>query len=406
MQRHRQLFEEICSFENLLLAARKARRGKRLRPDVAAFEHNLEAELLRLQTELRAQTYCPGAYHEFVIHDPKRRVISAAPYRDRIVHHALCNVLEPIFERVFITDSYAHRFGKGTHAAVDRLTEFMRRYDYVLKCDIARYFPSIDHALLKAQIRRKIACADTLWLIDTIIDAGNPSEPENAYFLGDDLFTPFSRHKGLPLGNQTSQFFANVYLNALDHFVKEKLERKAYIRYVDDFVILSDDKEDLWEVFAAFRNFLAATLRLQVHPVKQWVLPVSAGVDFLGFRVYPTHRLLRRASGLRFQRRLRAMQWAYRNGQISLTQIQQRLMAWLGHAGHADSYRLRASLLGAATFRRDARRETACCVVARGTTTTRTTIAARIATTTTRPTGTTISGSVVPLPRQVSPYSQ
>ena len=402
MKRHRHLYDEICSFENLLLAARKARRGKRHRPDVAAFHHNLEAELFRLQDALRTHSYRPGAYREFVIHDPKRRVISAAPYRDRVVHHALCNVLEPLFERVFISDSYVHRLGKGTHAAVDRLTTFMRRYDYVLKCDVAQYFPSIDHAILKALIRRKIACAGTLWLVDTIIDAGNPQELSHAYFPGDDLFTPYTRRKGLPLGNQTSQFFANVYLNSLDHFVKETLCRRAYIRYVDDFVILSDDKGDLWEVLATISDYLSTTLRLRVHPVKQWVLPVTTGADFLGFRVYPTHRRLRRRSGVRFQRCLRTLQKAYGRGAIDSQHIRQRIAAWIGHARHADTYRLRVSLLGAATFRRDARRETACCGAVRGTTTT-TTTAARTVTTTTPTTTTTTSGSVVLLSRQVSP---
>jgi retron-type reverse transcriptase len=402
MKRHWRLFEQIVNFENLLLAARKARRGKRHRPDVAAFHHNLETELLRLQAELTAHTYRPGAYREFVIHDPKRRVISAAPYRDRVVHHALCNVLEPLFERVFISDSYAHRKGKGTHAAVDRLTIFMQRYDYVLKCDIAQYFPSIDHAILKMLIRRKIACTETLGLVDTILDASNPQELLLRYYPGDNLFTPIARRAGLPLGNQTSQFFANIYLNALDHFVKERLGCRAYIRYVDDFVVLADDKVTLWSIRDAVATFLATTLRLTLHPVKQWVLPVTSGVDFLGYQVFPTHRRLRRSSGLRFQRRLRGMQRAYREGRITLQQIQQRLMAWLGHARHADTYRLRASLLGAATFRRDARRETACCGVARGTTT-RTTPVARTATTTTRTTTGTTTGSVASLSRQVSP---
>ena len=403
MKCHRHLYTEICSFENLLLAAQKARRGKRHRPDVAAFHHNLEAELLHLQHELRTHSYRPGAYREFVIHDPKRRVISAAPYRDRIVHHALCNVLEPIFERVFIRDSYAHRKGKGTHAAVNRLTAFMRRYDYVLKCDIARYFPSIDHAILQRLIRRKIACTDTLWLINVILAASPELDSPGMYFPGDDLFTPQTRRTGLPLGNQTSQFFANIYLNTLDHFVKETLGRRAYIRYVDDFVILSDDKDDLWQALQSMRHFLAATLRLTLHPVKQWVLPVTTGMDFLGYRVYPTHRRLRRSSGMRFQRRLCAMQRRYREGDMSLADIRPRLMAWIGHAGHADTYRLRASLLGKAVFRRDARRETACCGVVRGTTTT-TTPAARTATTTTRTTTGTTTGSVASPSRQVSPH--
>ena len=353
MKRHKHVYEDVCTFENLLLAVRKAQRGKRFTP-AAAFNHRLESELPRLQDELQAQTYQPGAYKHFTIKDPKPRLISAAPYRDRIVHHALCNIIEPIFEPVFIFDSYACRKGKGTHAAVDRLTRCMQSNDYALKCDIRQYFLSIDHAILKTLLRRKIGCPRTLWLLDALIDNGIAPEPRQEwnYFAGDDLFTPLSRPTGLPIGNQTSQFFANVYLNPLDHFVKEELRCRAYIRYVDDFVVMGDDPTELWRCRDLIQDFLAASLRLRLHPVKQTVTPVTIGLDFCGYRVFPAHRRLRRSNGLRFARRLRRMQNQYRRGTISQTQVRQRVASWIGHAAHADTYGLRAALLERAAFQR------------------------------------------------------
>jgi retron-type reverse transcriptase len=173
MKTHTNLYASVCSFENLLAAAKKAQLGKRFQENVGRFNANLENELVQLQRELLAQTYQPGGYHEFIIYEPKQRMISAAPYRDRVVHHALCNVIAPLFERTFIFDSYANRLGKGTHAAILRYQEFSRKNPFALKCDIKKYFPSIDHELLKAEIRRTIACPDTLWLIDRIIDGSN-----------------------------------------------------------------------------------------------------------------------------------------------------------------------------------------------------------------------------------------
>jgi len=352
VKRTKNLYDEICSFSNLLLAAKMAQRGKRHQPGVAAFNHDLEGNLLRVQQELIGRAYVPGAYRTFKIRDPKTRLISAAPYRDRVVHHALCNVVEPIFERVFIHDSYANRKGKGTHAAVDRLTHFMQNADYCLKCDIFRYFPAIDHAILKGLLRRKVGCEGALWLADTLIDGSNHQEEVNLYFAGDDLFEPFERRRGLPIGNQPSQFFANVYLNPLDHFVKEQLGCRAYIRYVDDFVVLSDDKAELHRIYAEICDFLGSNLRLRIHPRKHSVVPVTTGVDFLGYRIYPDHRLLRRSSGFRFARNLRKMQIDYQCGRISQKEVTQRVVSWIGHASHADTYGLRTALFDRAVFRR------------------------------------------------------
>ncbi|MGB8700220.1 MAG: reverse transcriptase domain-containing protein, partial [Thermosynechococcaceae cyanobacterium] len=187
MKRHGYLWDDIVAYENLWSAAQKAQRGKRYRDNVLAFNFNIEKELLILQDELETQTYCPGAYKSFYILEPKPRLISAAPYRDRVVHHALCTVIIPIFERTFIPDSYANRVGYGTHRALRRFTQHLRSSRYVLQCDIRKYFPSIDHEILKRIIQTKIKCPQTLWLIDTLIDGSNEPETLIDYFPGDDL---------------------------------------------------------------------------------------------------------------------------------------------------------------------------------------------------------------------------
>lgn len=202
------MFAALTSWENLLLAVRKASKGKRGRVPSAAFEYRLEDNLLALQHELRTQTYQPGGYASFVIHEPKRRLISAAPFRDRVVHHALCNLIEPIFERSFIADSYANRVGKGTHRALDRCQQFARRYRYVLQCDVRQFFPSLDHAVLRQTLWRKVADPQVRWLIDQILASGAgvlQEEYEMVWFPGDDLLAA-ARARGLPIGNLTSQF--------------------------------------------------------------------------------------------------------------------------------------------------------------------------------------------------------
>ena len=235
-RRHSQLFAQIADFQALYAAARRAVKGKRKKPGAASFFANLERELLVLERQLRAGNYRPGRYAAFEVNDPKRRIVSAAPFRDRVVHHALCAVVQPTFEAGFIDHTFANRVGKGTHRAIEFYERYRDRYAYVLRCDIYRYFPAIDHAILKSEFRRRVSCPSTLALLDLIVDASNPQEPVNLYFDGDDgddLFVPFQRRRGLPIGNLTSQFFANLYLDGFDHFVAEVL-RAPYLRYVDD----------------------------------------------------------------------------------------------------------------------------------------------------------------------------
>lgn len=349
MKRYGNLYEQICSFENLLAAAYQARRRKRFRTDVALFHHQLESELLELRAELCAGTYVPGDYRAFMIRDPKPRLISAAPYRDRVVHHAVCRVIEPLFDRTFIHDSYANRLGKGTHEALHRCTYFARRHAYVLKCDIEKYFPSIDHQALLTVLARKIKCRETLGLLERIIANSNAQEAVVRYFPGDDLFTSYERRRGIPIGNLTSQFFANVYLNGFDHFVQQELRCNAYVRFADDFLLFSDDKRWLGSLLARLQGYLDG-LRLRLHPRKCEVMPVRCGVPFLGWQVFPAHRKVRRATGVRFQRRLRELRTEHAAGRATFADIRASLMSWIGHLQHGDTWGLRRKLLQAAPF--------------------------------------------------------
>lgn len=342
MKTYKGLYPEVCAFNRLYFAWRKARRGKRYRESSAAFECNLDAELLALHRELSAETYQPGAYVHFVVHEPKRRLISAAPFRDRVAHHALIGVLEPIYERKFIFDSYANRVGKGTHAALDRCTQFMRRFKYVLQCDVQQFFPSIDHAILKAILARSIACPPTLRLCEKIINSGAgvlTDEYQMRYFPGDDLFAA-NRPRGLPIGNLTSQFWANVYLNELDQFVKHSLRCVGYARYVDDFLLFGDDKTTLHRWCSEIVAFLQG-LRLTLHENRAHPRPAAQGISFLGFTVYPDHRRLKRSKGISYRRHLKSLWRRYQAGEITREQGRASVMAWMGHIRHGDTYRLR-----------------------------------------------------------------
>jgi RNA-directed DNA polymerase len=349
-QKHDNLFDQVADFSALIAAARRAVKGKRDKRGAAKFMANLEKEVVRLERELRAQSYRPGRYTAFQVHDSKTRTVSAAPFRDRVVHHALCAVIEPIFEHGFIFDSYANRIGKGTHRAVDRYEAYRDRYDHVLRCDIYRYFPAIDHAILKADLRRRIACERTLWLLDTIVDGSNRQEAVNLYYPGDDLFTPYQRRRGLPIGNLTSQFFANVYLDGLDHFCKEVLRSRGYVRYVDDFALFHDDADVLEDWRTRIGSYLAGR-RLSLHPRKTFVAPTRAPTAFLGFVLLPAgDRRLPDENVRRFRNRLRGLRDRYRAGSVGLDEVQRRVSAWIAHAEHANTWRLRQALFRGGLF--------------------------------------------------------
>jgi retron-type reverse transcriptase len=324
------------------LAYKKAAKGKRGKGPAAGFEYRLEDNLTALQQELLNKSYQPGQYASFYIHEPKRRLISAAPFRDRVVHHALCNVIEPIFEHSFIGDSYANRVGKGTHRALDRCQSFARRYHYVLTCDLKQYFPSIDHQILRRILARKIGCPDTLWLIDQILASGIgvlAEEYEMVWFSDDDLLAAL-RPRGLPIGNLTSQFWANSYLNDFDHFVKRILRCRGYVRFVDDFLLFAADKTTLWRWREAVIGFLAQ-LRLTLHLNKAQVGPVSEGIPFLGFVVYPQRRRVKGRKVIHFRRRLRQRLADYRVQRVSLDQVNDSVLGWVNHVAYGNTVGLR-----------------------------------------------------------------
>ena len=343
------LFDRIATFGALCAAASRAAAGKRRGPGPAAFLANLETEVLALERELRAGTWRPGGYVSFEVRDPKRRMISAAPFRDRVVHHAVHAVIAPLFERGFIGHTYANRAGKGTHRAVARYEWLRDRHRHVLRGDIYRYFPAIDHEVLKADLRRRIACQRTLVVLDRIVDASNPQELVHLYYPGDDLFTPFERRRGsravpavrrrlravrrrpgpargvLPIGNLTSQLFANVYLDRFDHFVTEVRRDRA----------------------AAF----LARRRLSLHPAKTYVAATSDPATFLGFELRPGgRRRLPEANVRRFRNRLRGLRDRWRAGTVTRGEVEQRVRAWVAHAAHASTWRLRRAIFRGGWF--------------------------------------------------------
>ena len=296
MKRHGNLYERLCSYENLDLAYRKARKRKTLKHYVIEFEKDLSSNLLDLRNELAFHTYSPIPLKTFIVRDPKTRKISKSEFRDRIVHHALYNILEPIFEKLFIYDSYANRKGKGTLKALQRFDYFKRivsknntRTCYVLKADIKHYFETIDHNILLRIVQNKINDSRVFWLIKIIL--GNYKLEESG--------------KGMPLGNLTSQFFANVYLNELDYFVKYKLKAKYYMRYVDDFAILHNDYPILEQFKEEINEYLIKNLKIELHPDKTKIMQLKNGINLLGYRVFYYHKLLRKANKAKFDRKLK-----------------------------------------------------------------------------------------------------
>jgi len=345
------LYEQLCSFEHLYNAFLRARKGKRKLEEIAAFERNLEPELFKIQEELASLNYQPGGYYSFYLTEAKRRLISAAPFPDRVVHHALVGIMEPIFERRFIYDSYANRVGKGTHRALDRCTYFLRRNAYSLQCDVRQFFPSIDNAILKSMLAKVIRSEKVLWLAGQIIDTGVgvlDEEYDMQWFPGDDLLSA-NRPRGLPIGNLTSQFWANVYMNALDQFVKRQLKCRCYIRYVDDVLLFADDKATLHTWKQAIIEYLS-TLRLTIHEEAAPVRPASEGLPFLGFIVYPDHRRLKPARGYEFRRKFQQKLAAHAAGQLEQEKVTLSVQGWVAHAAHGDTWGLRRTVLSGNTL--------------------------------------------------------
>jgi retron-type reverse transcriptase len=339
----RNLYPQITSFSTLLAAFRKAAKGKRYRPEVLAFAANLEAELFRLQHELQSFTYAPGPYSQFTIREPKPRLVSAAPFRDRVVHHALIAVIAPPLERRFSPTSYANRQGYGTHRALRRFARACREHRWVLQADIRLYFPSIDHLLLLAQLEQRITCPGTLWLLRAILANGATWGPAIDAFPGDTLLTPLQRPRGLPIGNLTSQFLANLHLDPLDHHLRALPGIRACLRYVDDLALFADHPEPLRQARELLIADLAA-LRLRLHPSKTQLHRTATGATFVGFHVIGGRIRLRNPSLLRIRKGLRRCARAVAQRRLSTARAFASAQSWDAHLAHGHTLALRRRL--------------------------------------------------------------
>lgn len=356
MHKIRGLYEQIYDFENLYHAYLKARKGKRYRVEVMKFTNHLEENLIQLQNELVWKSYEVGRYREFFVHEPKKRLVMALPFKDRVVQWAIYRVLNPYFEKGFIEDSYACRIGKGTHRAANRLQYWLRYMDrrherlYVLKMDISKYFYRVDHNVLTDILRKRIGDTDLLWLLNTIVRC------EHTMFgipLGDHQF---ERDRigglGMPIGNLTSQMFANLYLNELERYAKQTLHVKRYLRYMDDVIIVHEDKKYLWEIKEQLNELITRQLHLELNN-KTMVSTVNQGVEFVGSRVWATHKKLRKKSALRMKRRLRYLERAYARGEVDIEKVNCSVQSYLGIMKHCDSHNLKTKLLESLTFVRE-----------------------------------------------------
>lgn len=317
-------FEDLISLENLLKAWKEFLVGKRNRKDVQIFEASLMNNIFSLHHDLLYHRYLPGSYQSFKINDPKPRHIHKASVRDRLLHHAIYQSLYPFFDRTFIFDSYSCRLNKGTHKAITQFKKYFLKISHnntrncwVLKGDIRKFFASIDHTILNNILGDYILDKDILGLLKKIISS----------------FKTGAENKGLPLGNLTSQLFANVYLNKFDQFVKHQLKVKYYIRYADDFVLMSEDKDCLKNQVSLIQNFLLDTLKLELHPNKLFLETISSGVDFLGWIHFPDHRVLRGATRRRMFRK------------INNNSKEESLNSYLGLLSHGNAKKLQTVII-------------------------------------------------------------
>lgn len=338
----------FTSWDNLLASWRAAAAGKRGSPAAARFEYRLADQLVRLQQALQQGRWRPGPHTRFTVHAPKRRVISAAPFADRVVHHALMRVTGPRLERLFSPHSYANRLGLGTGAAVQAVAALCRQHSRALRLDVQQHFPSIDHALLLQRLDRTLPEPGLRQVVRLILAGGEAPPDEVAPPLllpGDDLLAAL-RPRGLPIGNLTSQWWSNAYMDPLDQFITRTLGCRAYARYVDDMVLLHDDKRVLAGWGQAVRAFALQRLRLRLHAHSAQVQPVQAGVPWLGQVVYPSHRRLKSRKVVAATRRLTRAWQQMLAGDIDFAAFDAQVQGWVAHARQADSQAIRATVLG------------------------------------------------------------
>jgi retron-type reverse transcriptase len=340
MKVYKNFFEKIICLENLFSAWDNFKSGKMKKPDVLKFEWELEKNIFQIYRDLKNKKYKHSPYFSFNICDPKPRNIHKAVVRDRVVHHAIFNVLNPIFEASFIANSFSCRIGKGTHKGVNTLSRVIRKTSknftqpcFILKCDIRKFFDSVDHKILIKILERKIKDKDAIWLLKEIV--GSFSSRNSLP----------GQSKGIPLGNLTSQLFANIYLNNFDQFIKHKLKIKNYLRYTDDFVIIEQDKDKLREYLFSIQAFLGNNLALQLHPKKVFIRKYQQGIDFLGYIVLPHYQLVRTKTRRRIFKKFKKRIEEYQKGIIEKQSLGQSLQSYLGVFSHANAYRLSQELI-------------------------------------------------------------
>jgi retron-type reverse transcriptase len=350
MKTLRNMYQQIYDFDNLYAAYLEARKCKRYRQDVLRYSMNLEEGLIQLQNELIYKSYKVGKYREFYVVEPKKRLIMALQFKDRIVQWAVYRQLNPFFDKQFIYDSYGCRVGKGTHNAANRVQYWMKQVSrrsepyYYLKLDISKYFYRVDHEILMSILRRKIQDEDLLWLLSTIINSetmafGLPAGINPADCPREDRIFD----KGMPIGNLTSQMFANLYLNELDQYAKNELRLHYYIRYMDDVIILHKDKAYLHEVKELIENFLDEQLKLDLNS-KTTIRPIKDGIEFVGFRIWPTHRKLKKATAKKIKSRIRYLIKAVDEGAELPEALAKSVSSYKGILEHFNSYGYRKRL--------------------------------------------------------------
>ena len=352
MKTLKNVFEQVVDYDNLYRAYLNARLCKRYRYEVLNFSAHLEDNLVKLQKELIDRTYTLGKYREFYIYEPKKRLIMAQPFKDRVVQWAIYQVLNPVFAQGYITDSYASIKERGTHKAVKRLHYWLRQVGkkpekyYFLKLDISKYFYRIDHDVLMGILKRKIRDDDMIFLLDKIVNSsetnfGLPPGKSPGEVKRSDRVS----EKGMPVGNLSSQMFANLYLNELDQYCKRTLGIHFYVRYMDDVIILHQDKDQLHEWKRIIDTFLKEKLQLDLNE-KTCIRPITLGVEFCGYKIWNTHIKLRKSTALKMKRNLKKLQKEYAAGEVTVEEAKQTISSYLGILKHCDSYSLKRTIFG------------------------------------------------------------
>lgn len=344
------MYDEIISFPSLLSAYYRARKCKQYNDTILRFGYYLESNLLNLERELKSGYYRPSPYVCFTVHDPKKRQVSAPAFRDRVLQHALVGAIESLFEKSFIYDSYACRQKKGTHFGLSRFKKFLQAARsihgpntplYCLRMDVSKFFASISWDVLLPLIFKQVHCQRTQNLIVKILTTYQFFDEKGQVFDPAPLVVSPARRRGIPIGNLTSQLFANIYLNELDHFVKDKLRVRWYGRYMDDFLVIHHDKAELIKIEGEIRTFLRDNLKLVLSDRKVIISNVRDGIPFIGYRIFYDHILVRGPTLLHMQRKLTRKRQELRKGYVYQDQLTASITSLFGHFKHANSWNLK-----------------------------------------------------------------